>query len=142
MGNPKIIYKPTVKRDNLGNDRAIISYFNREKGQRVSFAVDDYPTNLASKAIQELPKQISNLVNGKNPNIDPNQLLDAYYNNIKAGSVSGRGGHIADVNAVVNFLERLVNKYSLPDSEGGKMITPNEQYDIMKRWHQWFGDFY
>ena len=142
MGNPKVIYKPTVKRDNLGNDVAIITYYNREKGQRVSFEVNGHTTNLASKAIQELPKQIANLVSGKKPNIDPDQLLDAFYSNIKAGSMQGRGGHIADVDAVANFLERAVKKFSKPDSEGGKMITPNEQYDMMKYWHQWFGDFY
>ncbi len=69
-------------------------------------------------------------------------LLDAYYNNIKVGSIQGRGGHIADVDAVANFLERLVKKYRMPNSEGGNMITPNEQYDMMQQWHQWFGDLF
>lgn len=142
MGNPKVIYKPTVAREGLGNDVAIVTYYDREKAQRVSFKVDDNRYNLPSKAIQELPKQIASLVSGKKPNIDPDQLLDAFYKNIKAGSCIGRHGLIADVDAVANFLERLVNKFRKPDSEGGNMITINEQYDMMKQWHRWFGDFY
>ena len=137
MGNPKLIYKPTVKHGILGQT---ITYYNREKRQRVSFEIDDIETNRVAKAIQELPRQIANLVSGKKPNIDPDQLLDAFYSNIKAGSSVGHGGYIADVDAVAHFLERLVNKFRQPESEGGKMITPNEQYDMMKQWHQWFGD--
>ena len=141
MGNPKVIYKPTLQKDY--NDNTVkITYYNREKGKRVSFKIDDNRSHTASKAIQELPRQIANLVSGQKPNINPEQLLDAFCNNIKAGSFMGRGGHIADVNAVVNFAERLIEKYKKPDSEGGNMITPNEQYDMMKQWHQWFGDLY
>ena len=135
MGNPRVIYKPVVQND---DGWVKISYHNT-KGKNVSFHLDTGERSNQGKAISELPKQIAKLATGKKPNIDPDKLQEAFYKNIHVGSLPGRGGHAADVVAIGNMADKLIDKFSKPDSEGGKMITPNEQYKMMEYWHQWFG---
>ena len=137
MGNPKVIYRPVVSVD---EGYFKISYHNT-KGKNVSFHTESVKNAPQAKAIAELPKQIAKLATGKKPNINPDELQEAFYKNIYVGSLAagyGWGGHMADVVAIANMADKLINKFSKPDSEGGKMITPNEQYKMMEYWHQWF----
>lgn len=128
MGNPKVIYRPVIRE----NGRYTMITYHNTKGKNASFEV-------GNKAVCDLPTQIARLATGKRPNINPNELQDALDNNLYIGT-NHKSGRMADVVAVRNMADKLIIKYSKPDSEGGKMITPNEQYKIMEYWHKWFGN--
>ena len=97
---PKVVYRPVIRK--MSDYRDQVSYRNT-KGKNVQYQVED-------KSVA-LPKALSQIVSGKKPNVDKEELL------LKFWELYGRvqptcSGH----DAIMNRAEKLIDCFAPPES--------------------------
>ena len=129
--NVKYVYKPKVQKLNSISAYNTRVTFRNSEGKTVS--------GLYSEHTCSLPKALSSLVSGKNPNVKKDALLETLWK-CSESMEYGNDTNTSLVSISLDRAEKLIDFYADKISEGEPkgVITQSEQFKMMEYWHNWF----